>query len=142
MIHAFDDNPAALLFGQRQIGLGQGRCLDLAVHQRLEPRGGPVGGPAGLDQVARQEPFEHLVCQIMGAEIIRHGDHFSGQLLRRIHVGLGRDHDTGPHHDRAAAKLAAFCLGILHTAVIAPFAGVVHVRAALFEGFAVARECG
>src|SRR5262249_25650035 len=43
-------------------------------------------------------------------------------------------------HDGAAADLAAAGGGALHAAIVAPFAGVVHVRLALLEQLAVAGE--
>src|SRR5262249_42533521 len=42
--------------------------------------------------------------------------------------------------DGAAADLPAALAGLLHAAVVAPFAGVVHVGLALLEQLAMARE--
>ena len=43
-------------------------------------------------------------------------------------------------HDGAAAELAAAGAGLLHPAVVAPLAGIVHVGLALLEQLAVAGE--
>ena len=64
----------------------------------------------------------------------------NGGLLWRAD-GKVRAHDERRiGDDGAAAELAAVLVGVLDAAVIAPFAGVVHVGLALFEQLAVAGE--
>src|SRR5215813_7544613 len=76
----------------------------------------------------------------MGAGIERHADPAAGELLRRV------DRRVRPHHDRpigddaAAADLTAADTSGAGAAVVAPFAGVVHVGFAGFEQRAVADE--
>ena len=61
--------------------------------------------------------------------------------IRRLALFRIRRHDEGGIGDDGAAPgLASAGRGILHAAVIAPFAGVVHVRLALLEQLAVAGE--
>ena len=53
---------------------------------------------------------------------------------------FGAHHQGGIGHDGAAAELAAAGAGVLHPAIVAPFAGIVHVGLALLEQLAVAGE--
>jgi hypothetical protein len=77
---------------------------------------------------------------VMSAEIERHADGTVGELLRRINRRIGPHHDGGISDDGAAAELSAALAGVLDAAVIAPFAGVIHVGLALFEKLAVTGE--
>ncbi len=76
----------------------------------------------------------------MRAEVERHADRLAGQLLRGEHLRVWPHHDGGVGDDAAPPDLAAANLGILNAAVVAPFAGVVHVGLALLEHLAVAGE--
>ena len=60
MVHAFDDNTAAVFLREAQIGLCQGRCLDIAVHQRIVAGRRSVWRSASLDHVTRQKSLKHL----------------------------------------------------------------------------------
>ena len=109
-------------------------------HQRIEAIARAVGCAAQLDHVARHETFEHVQRDVMGAEIKRHADDAVGELLRRIDRRIRRA-PRSPNKRRWRGGRAAGCLaGVLHAAVIAPFAGVVHVGLALLEELAVAGE--
>src|SRR6478752_3054647 len=78
--------------------------------------------------------------QIMSAEVERYADGLAGQLLAGEHLRIRPHHDGGVADDAAPPDLAAADLGVLNTAVVAPFAGVVHVGLALLEHLAVAGE--
>src|SRR3954471_21044124 len=78
--------------------------------------------------------------EIMGAEVERHADRLAGELLRREHRRLRPYHDRREGDDAAPPELAAADLGVLDAAVVAPFAGIVHVGLALLEHLAVAGE--
>jgi len=76
----------------------------------------------------------------VGSKIERHADGAAGELLRREHRRVRR-HDQGRvGDDSAAAELAAAGARVLHPAVVAPFAGVIHVRLALLEQLAMTGE--
>ena len=77
----------------------------------------------------------------MGAEIERHADGVDWRVAAACRpANSGRTTTRRIGHDGAAAELAAALAGILDAAVIAPFAGVVHVGLALFQQLAVAGE--
>src|SRR5215207_887907 len=76
----------------------------------------------------------------MRAEVEWHADCLAGQLLSGEHLRIRPYHDGGVGDDAAPADLAAADLSILDAAVVAPFAGVVHVGLALLEHLAVAGE--
>ena len=76
----------------------------------------------------------------MRAGIERHPDGAAGELLGRIDRRIRPHHDRGISDDGAAAELPAALAGILNPAVIAPFAGVIHVGPPLFEEPAVTGE--
>ncbi len=79
-----DDNTAALLFRERDIGLGQRRRLNLAAHEQVEAVARAVRHAAKFDLVAGNETFQHLQGQIMRAEEERHPDLPVGKLLRGL----------------------------------------------------------
>jgi hypothetical protein len=110
------------------------------LHEQIEAGARAVRHAANHDLVTRQKSFEHVQREIMRAEIERHADLAMSELLRRVDRGIRPHHDGGVCHDAAAAELAASYAGILHAAVIAPFAGVVHIGLALLEQPAVAAE--
>ena len=78
--------------------------------------------------------------EVMAAEIERHADGAVGELLRCIDRRIRPHHDCRIGDDGAAAELPAALAGVGDAAVIAPFAGVIHIGFALFEQFAVAGE--
>src|SRR6516225_10574544 len=78
--------------------------------------------------------------EIVRAEIERYADGAVGELLRGVDRRIRPNHDRREGNDRAPAELAAALAGILNAAVIAPFAGVVHVGLALLQQPAVADE--
>ena len=78
------DEPAPLLLRERDVRLGQRGRLDLAAHQRIEPIARAVRGAAQLDHLARQESFQHVQGDVVGAEIERHADGPIGKLLRCV----------------------------------------------------------
>src|SRR5690349_22474119 len=76
----------------------------------------------------------------MRTEIERHSDIAVGKLLRCVDRRL-RTHNNGAIRDDAApSDLPRANARILHAAVIAPLAGVVHIGLALFQQAAMARE--
>ena len=88
---------------------------------------------AHRDGIARQESLEQLQREVMRPEIERHADRAMRELLRRVHRRGRGNHDGAVGDDRAAAELAALDPGLLHAAVVAPLARVVHVGLALLE---------
>ena len=133
------DGAATFLLRQSDVRLGERGGVDFSSpHERVEPVARAVGGAAELDHVARQEALQHVQRDIVGAEIERHADGLVGELLRREHRRIRRHHERGVGHDGATAELAAARARLLHAAVIAPLAGIVHVRLALLEQLAVA----
>src|SRR5690242_12708872 len=78
--------------------------------------------------------------QIMRAEVERYADGLAGELLPGEHLRIRPHHDGGVGDDAAPSDLAAADLRILDAAVVAPFAGVVHVGLALLEHLAVTGE--
>ncbi len=78
--------------------------------------------------------------QIMRPEIERHADSAVRKLLRRVDGESGATTMRRIGDDRAAADLSAAVSGVLHAAVIAPLAGIVHVGLTLLEQPAMARE--
>src|SRR5881296_356463 len=77
---------------------------------------------------------------VMRAEIEGHADGPVGELLRRIDGRIRWHHQRRIADDGASAELPALDTGLLDAAVIAPFAGVVHVRLSLLEEASMARE--
>src|SRR2546423_15057379 len=76
----------------------------------------------------------------MGAKIKRHPDHLVSELLWRIDRRV-RSHDHGSERNNGtAAELAATGIGRTNTAVVAPLAGVIHIRLTLFDHLSVAGE--
>src|SRR5215470_5477985 len=76
----------------------------------------------------------------MRAKKERHADGPVRELLRRVDWRF-RGHDEGRiGDDGTAADLSAALLRRLDAAVVAPLTGIIHVREALLEQFAVARE--
>src|SRR5215475_3804385 len=76
----------------------------------------------------------------MGAEIKWHPDHLVCELLWRIHRRV-RSHDhRSVRNNGTAAELAATGIGRTNAAVVAPLAGVIHIRLTLFEQLSVAGE--
>ena len=134
------DDAAAILFRERNIGLGQRRGFDLSTHHRIIAIARARRRRNDLDEVARQEAAEKMQREIMRAGIEGHADRLVGELLRRIDVRIRTHHDGRISHDGAAAKLARTDAGVFDAAIIAPFAGVIHVRLALLEQLAVAAE--
>ena len=100
----------------------------------------PFGARAELDLVAPHEALQHVQRDVVRAEIERHTDHLVGELLRRVDRRVRRHDHRGVGDDGAAAELAAAGVGRADAAVVAPLAGVVHVRLALLEQLAVAGE--
>jgi hypothetical protein len=76
----------------------------------------------------------------VGAGIERHPDGAAGELLGGVDGRVGPHHDRREGDDAAPADLAAADRGVLDPAVVAPFAGVVHVGLALLDQAAVAAE--
>src|SRR5262245_10934484 len=75
----------------------------------------------------------------MGAEIKWYPDHLVCELLWRIHRRV-RSHDhRSVRNNGTAAELAA-TLSRTNAAVVAPLAGVIHIRLPLFEQLSVAGE--
>ncbi len=134
------DQAATLLLRERDMRLGQGGGVELALHQRGEPVARAVGRAAEFYLLAAQKTFEHVQRDVVGAEIERHADGAVGELLRGIDRRIGRDHERRIGDDGAAAELAASRARVLHAAIVAPLAGVIHVRLALLEQLAVAGE--
>ena len=95
---------------------------------------------AQLHHLARQEAAEQMQRHIVGAEVERHADRDIGELLRRIDRGLGADDDRRVGDDGATPDLPAGLAGLLDAAVVAPFAGIIHVGLAVLEHLAVAQE--
>src|SRR5439155_25917076 len=85
------------------------------------------------DRVPGHESIEQVQGQVMGAEVERYPDRAMRELLRRVHRRGRGNHDGAVGDDRAAAELAALDPGLLHAAVVAPLARVVHVGLALLE---------
>ena len=108
------------------------------VHEQIEAVGRAVRHAAELDLVARNEAFQHLQGQIVGAEEERHADQAVGELLRGLHRRFRPHHQCRIGHDRAAADLAAADLGALDPRIVAPLAGIIEVRLAFLEQLAVA----
>lgn len=92
------------------------------------------------DLVARQEALEHVQGEIVRAEIERDADLPVGKLLRGVNGRIRPHRNRRESYDAAAAELTAANAGVLHTAVVAPLAGIVHVGPALLEQPAVAAE--
>ena len=107
---------------------------------RLKRLREPFGRAADIDLVARHEAFEQMQREIVRAGVERHADRAAGELLRRVDRRIRPHHDGGIGDDGAAADLAAADAGGAGAAVVAPFAGVVHVGLALLEQRAVAAE--
>ena len=128
------------LLGERDVRFGQRGGFDLAVQQCIEPIARAVRGPANLDHLARHEAFQHVQRDVVRAEIERQPDQPIGHLLRRVNGRVRPNHERRIGDDGAAAELAAVLVGVLDAAVVAPFAGVVHVGLALLEQLAVAGE--
>ena len=134
------DHPAALLLGERDVGLGQRGRLDLALHHQVEAVARAVRRAADIDLVARQEAFQQMQREVVRAGVERHADRAAGELLRRVDRRIRPHHDRGVGDDGAAADLPAADAGAAGAAVVAPFAGIVHVGLALLEQRAVAAE--
>ncbi|MPZ41115.1 MAG: hypothetical protein GEU95_24330 [Rhizobiales bacterium] len=134
------DDAAALLLGQRDVGLGECCRVDLTLHHQVEAIARAVGCAAHIDQLARYEAFQEVQREVMRAGIERHADRAAGKLLRGVDRRVGAHHDGGVGDDGAAADLAAADIGCTGAAVVAPFAGIVHVGFALFEQRAMAAE--
>src|SRR5438477_12532087 len=76
----------------------------------------------------------------MRAGIERHSDCAAGELLRRVHCAIRSHHDRRISNNRAPPDLPAADAGGAGAAIVAPFAGIVHVGLALFEQSSVAAE--
>jgi hypothetical protein len=120
-----DDEPAALLFGERDVRLGQSGGFDLATHQQIEPVGRAVRHAAELDLVARNEALQHLQRQVMRSEEERHADLPVGELLRGLNRRICPHDKRREGHDRTAADLAAADPGVADAGIVAPLAGVI-----------------
>ncbi len=131
---------AAVLFGKADIGFGQGGGIDLARHHQLVAVARAGRSAAHPDALTRQETFEQMQGEIMRACIERHADAAVGQLLGRVNRRVRPHHDGRISDDAATADLAAADGRVLNAAVVAPFAGVVHVRLALLNQGAMACE--
>jgi len=95
---------------------------------------------ADLDHVARHESFQHMQCEVVRAKIEWNADAAICQLLWSVDRRIRPHRDRGIRHDSAAADLSAAHARVLDAAVVAPFAGVVHVGLALLQQPAMAVE--
>src|SRR4029077_20466924 len=68
MMEGRDNEAAALLLGERDIGLRRRRRLAVAAHKQIEAIGRAVRHTAEPDLFARNEPLQHLQCEIMRSE--------------------------------------------------------------------------
>src|SRR2546427_8640687 len=92
------------------------------------------------DRLSGHEALQQVEREVVRAKIERHADRAIRELLRRVDRRRRRDHDGAIGDDGAATELAALDAGLLDTAVVAPFARVVHVGLTLFEEATVTRE--
>src|SRR5262249_14912656 len=132
--------PATLFFGECDVGLGQGRSVDGAIHEHPETIGRAVGHAAKLNHVARHETFEHLDREIVAAVEERDADLTIGELLGSLHGRVAAHHNRRVGNNGTATDLAALHLGAFDARIIAPFASVIEVGLALFELAAMTRK--
>src|SRR5919109_1653193 len=137
IVKTLDNEPAAVLLGNRNPGLTYAARIYSAVHHCSVALRGPPAAHE-LDHVARHEAFQQLQGQVMRSGMKGHCDSLIGQLLWRINVGVRRHRHSARDNRRAPAQLAATDCGILRSAIITPFTGVENICRAAFYGLRMA----